>query len=213
MGQHPKTPINLFRGWPNPSLLPPEALEAAAGNVLTDPATAVPALQYGPDDGYPPLREEVARWLTAFYKPIHAIGSDRICITGGASQNLACLLQTFTDPVYTRHVWMVAPTYHLACRIFDDSGFAGRLRSVPEDDEGIDLDSLSTQISQNELQALADGNTEPVRCPKEQPDRLSYQQDAKIIMWWSIEIQAVETVEKDIQACHLCRSILRQPIR
>jgi hypothetical protein len=37
-----------------------------------------------------------------------------------------------------RDVWMVVPTYHLAARIMDDAGFAGRLRGIPEDDEGVD---------------------------------------------------------------------------
>jgi DNA-binding transcriptional MocR family regulator len=163
MGSASKKSINLLLGWPNPFLLPPEPLRAAAGTVLTDPAISVPTLQYGPDSGYHPLKQELSRWLTAFYKPKEKIGPERICITGGASQNLACLMQTFTDPVYTRNVWMIAPTYHLACRIFDDSGFAGRLRGIPEDKEGIDLNSLSQQISQSESKARADGNIQPVR--------------------------------------------------
>jgi DNA-binding transcriptional MocR family regulator len=155
--------INLLRGWPNPNLLPPEALKVASGKVLSDRSIAVPSLQYGPDEGYGPLREEIARWLTSFYATKTPIKVDRICITGGASQNLACILQTFTDPVYTRNVWMVAPTYYLACRIFEDSGFAGRLRSVPEDEGGINIDYLSEHIAQSEKEALADGNTDPVR--------------------------------------------------
>lgn len=35
-----------------------------------------------------------------------------------------------------------APCYYLACPIFEDSGFKGRLRAVPEDSEGIDLEWL-----------------------------------------------------------------------
>ncbi len=163
MNLRSKALINLLKGWPSPSLLPPEALKATAGVVLSDRSIAVPSLQYGPDEGYHPLREEIARWLTSFYHHENAIKPDRICITGGASQNLACILQTFTDPVYTRNIWMVAPTYYLACRIFEDSGFAGRLRSIPEDEEGIDLDSLSRHITQSEKKAQAEGNFEPVR--------------------------------------------------
>jgi len=65
--------------------------------------------------------------------------AERICITGGASQNLACVLQVFSDPVRTR-VWMVAPSYFLACRIFGDSGLV--VRAVGEGDEGVDLEGL-----------------------------------------------------------------------
>ena len=133
--------------------------------MLSDRSTAVPTLQYGPDEGYQLLRVEVGRWLTSFYQPSDAIKPDRICITGGASQNLACILQTFTDPLYTRNVWMVAPTYYLACRIFEDSGFAGKLRGIPEDEEGIDLDSLSKKIALSEQKALTEGNVTPVCIP------------------------------------------------
>jgi DNA-binding transcriptional MocR family regulator len=165
MNLRSKPLIDLLKGWPSPSLLPPDALKTAASIVLSDCSIFIPTLQYGPDEGYQPLREEIARWLTSFYHPRDAIKADRICITGGASQNLACILQTFTDPVYTRNVWMIAPTYYLACRIFDDSGFAGKLKGIPEDEEGADVDVLLKHIAQSERKALRDGNIEPVRYP------------------------------------------------
>ncbi|KAL0944606.1 aminotransferase [Colletotrichum truncatum] len=156
-----KKPINLLRGWPAPSLLPAAAISAAAVKTLADPTVYVPGLQYGPDPGWQPLREALAQWLSAFYPAApataaeaekqvvdpesrrhHEPDSNRICITGGASQNLACILQSFTDPLYTQNIWMVAPCYFLACPIYADAGFDGRLKSVPEDDEGIDLEYL-----------------------------------------------------------------------
>ncbi|KAF6805637.1 histone acetyltransferase esa1 [Colletotrichum sojae] len=151
-----KKPINLLRGWPAPSLLPAQALSQAAVTALADPATYVPGLQYGPDPGYQPLREAAAKWLAEFYpraspayesstsvnEDHHDPDVSRICVTGGASQNLACILQSFTDPLYTQNVWMVAPCYFLACPIFADAGFDGRLRAVPEDEEGIDIEYL-----------------------------------------------------------------------
>lgn len=158
-----KDHINLFRGWPNPALLPVVDLSKASTTVLSTPSIYEPGLQYGPDEGYQPLRQHVAEWLTSFYQPSDPVTQERICISGGASQNLACVLQVFTDPAYTRNVWMVAPTYYLACRIFDDAGFAERLRGVPEDDEGIDLEFLERGLEQTEKKAIAEGNIEPVR--------------------------------------------------
>jgi DNA-binding transcriptional MocR family regulator len=73
--------------------------------------------------------------------------ADRICITGGASQNLACVLQVFSDPVKTR-VWMVAPSYFLACRIFGDSGL--EIRAVGEGSEGVDLGALERGLRETE---------------------------------------------------------------
>ena len=158
--------IDLLKGWPNPSLLPPQQLREASAHILSDPPNT-DVLFYGPDEGYEPLREEIAKWLDQFYNPAKRIGSERICISGGASQNLACILQTFTDPIYTRNVWMVSPTYYLACRIFADAGFDNRLRGVPEDEEGIDLDYLEQGLRESEERALVANNTAPaVKMPK-----------------------------------------------
>jgi len=41
---------------------------------------------------------------------------------------------------------MVAPCYYLACRIFEDAGFGGRLRAVPESRDGIDVDYLEREL-------------------------------------------------------------------
>ncbi|KAL4871219.1 hypothetical protein BDV12DRAFT_32485 [Aspergillus spectabilis] len=138
--------IDLFRGWPNPSLLPTDALSSAFTSVMTTPSIRTPALMYGPDEGYQPIRQHIAEWLTSYYQPADPITASRICITGGASQNLACILQVFSDPNYTRNVWLVAPTYHLVCRIFDDSGFAGRLKAIPQDEGGLDLGYLRREM-------------------------------------------------------------------
>lgn len=60
---------------------------------------------------------------------------------------------------------MVSPTYFLACRIFEDSGFHGRLRSVPEDEEGVDVEYLRKALHQSETKAQAEGNTQPTLKP------------------------------------------------
>ncbi|KAL9581291.1 MAG: hypothetical protein Q9212_003983 [Teloschistes hypoglaucus] len=141
-----KSLINLLRGWPNHSLLPATQIKAAAVAALSDASVSTPALLYGPDPGYEPLRESIARWLSRFYQLEAAVGAKRICITGGASQNLACLLQVFSDPLYTRNIWLVSPTYFRVCPIFHDNAFQGRLRSVPEDEQGINIDFLKQQL-------------------------------------------------------------------
>lgn len=57
---------------------------------------------------------------------------------------------------------MVAPTYYLACRIFHDAGFMERLRGVPEDEEGIDLEFLERGLREAEERAAKEGNIRPV---------------------------------------------------
>jgi len=150
----PKARVNLLRGWPAPQSLPAGQLREAALDLLSNPTEYVPALQYGPDPGSQALREELSRWLARMYSV--SPDPERICITGGASQNLARILQRFTDPRFTRMVWMVAPCYYLACPIFEDAGFSGRLRAVPEDPEGIDIAYLARGLALSDSDLSAD---------------------------------------------------------
>ncbi|KAF7948026.1 hypothetical protein EAE96_009094 [Botrytis aclada] len=185
----PEKRINLMRGWPHTSLLPVSHIQNAANKVLTNPDLANPGLLYGPDPGPSNMRESVAVWLREFYSEYYpSSGSnsdeekngraplnkdnqgtqtspeaDRICITGGASQNLACMLQTYTDPLVTR-VWMVTPGYFLAGRIFDDSGL--RVRAVGEGDEGVDLGGLEILM---EEASKEDSGVEPIKDSKSRP--------------------------------------------
>lgn len=152
--------IDLFRGWPNPALLPTDLLLHETVAALSDPGTRIQALLYGPDAGAPHVRKNIARWLTAYYKPREAISPERIANTGGASQGLGCIMQVYTDPVYTQNIWCVVPCYMLAFRILADAGFAHKLRSVPEDDEGIDIDFLREALQQSERRSIANGETE-----------------------------------------------------
>ena len=125
--------------------------------VLTNSSLGADGMLYGTDEGHPSLRRNVAAWLNAFYAPAvqrwrqtlpkppvaqetspnttsnnHSDPAARITITGSASANLGVLLNVVTDPCYTRRIWIVAPGYFLAFKTFEDAGFAGRLRAVPE---------------------------------------------------------------------------------
>lgn len=117
---------------------------------------------YGPDAGDARLRKNVASWLSKFYQPADPVAEDHICISGGASQNLACLLQVYSDPSFTRNVWIVAPAYMLSFRIFEDAGFGEKLRAVPEDPEGLDIEYLRWEIRKSEHKAKSAGNNKPV---------------------------------------------------
>ncbi|KAK9420035.1 putative Aminotransferase class I/classII domain-containing protein [Seiridium unicorne] len=142
--------INLQLGWPSPSLFPSSHLLQGAANILDFPKKSASALIYGPDAGYLPLRESIAKWLSSVYQSSEIISSDRICVTNGASANLANILARFTEPGYTKKIWMIEPSYFLACPIFMDSGFEGQLRGVPEDNEGIDIAFLRARLEESE---------------------------------------------------------------
>lgn len=162
-------PINLMRGWPNKSLLPTDLIRSAAQKALADPAIAGEALEYGPDPGYEPLRRSLADWLASFYQPDGSrTASSNLSITGGASQSLGAILSVYTDPSYTTNVWIVAPAYMLAFSVFEDAGFAGRMRAIPEDDEGIDVEYLRTELRKSAENDRREGRTAE---PKYKPRR------------------------------------------
>lgn len=152
--------INLASGSPSPALIPVHDIQNAANTVLTSPSVWEEGLNYGADAGYLPLRQNIAKWLTDFYddrtessesnprKP----DAERICVTGGASQNLACILQLYTDPIYTKAIFVVEPAYFLSFQVFTDAGFDGKLKGIPEDEEGVDIKML-----QQGLQDQAEG--------------------------------------------------------
>jgi hypothetical protein len=150
-------------GWPSPSLLPAPLLLNGALHVLKSSALSIPALQYAPDEGPLPLRHSLSDFLSAFYGAYSArIPIERITTTGGASQNLSVALGALTDPVYTRVVWIVEPTYFLACRIFNDSGLEIRGVGDGGDGAGADVEELRRQMAEVEKIAEREGNNRPV---------------------------------------------------
>ncbi|KAF3064302.1 hypothetical protein GL218_02739 [Daldinia childiae] len=142
--------INLLIGRPTPNLQAADKLAAASQIILSQPQKSDLALTYGPDHGEDSIREHIGDWLSQKYCPISGhITQDRIIITNGASGALAGILQKFTDPSYTRRIFLVEPTYFLAVQTFLDAGFGQKMRGVPEDDEGIDLEYLRHRLEED----------------------------------------------------------------
>ncbi|KAI1407667.1 PLP-dependent transferase [Hypoxylon sp. FL1857] len=144
-------PINLLIGRPTPRLQAADKLAVASQAVLSQPEKSDFALTYGPDHGEDEIREHIGTWLSEKYRPASGpITHDRIIVTNGASGELAAILQKFTDPLYTRRVFLVEPAYFLAIQTFLDAGFGKKMQGVPEDDEGIDLEFLRRQLEEEE---------------------------------------------------------------
>ena len=148
-----KKPINLLWGKPAPSLIPTHEMGLAAQKVFSNPTVAVAGMQYGdsPHAGYLPLRERLSAYLSNFYGSPDDI--DHLCITGGASQGLTVVLQMLSDPIATKAVWMTAPCFFAARKIFEDAGLTGKLRGVNEFDDGsIDLEYLQREMTKLDSQ-------------------------------------------------------------
>ncbi|KAF8848102.1 PLP-dependent transferase [Acephala macrosclerotiorum] len=140
--------INLQLGWPSPSLFPSLSLNASANAILSDFATASSSLIYGPSLGGPGFRTALSTWLSShYYRKPDNISPSRVCVTSGGSAALGAILSRFTDPGFTKYIWMVEPTYFLA---------------LPEDEEGIDLEFLRAGLEKARAEST---NVIPKKCP------------------------------------------------
>src|SRR5262245_38677146 len=85
--------ISFASGLPDPCVFPEETLRAVADDVLTRDGRA--ALQYGPAEGYPPLRARVADMLA---QRGLAVTSNQVLITSGSQQALDLVARALLNP-------------------------------------------------------------------------------------------------------------------
>jgi 2-aminoadipate transaminase len=121
--------ISFASGLPDPDLYPVDSLRAIADEILTADGRA--GLQYGPAEGYPPLRAWVAERLRArglIATPEH------ILITHGSQQALDLAARLFLDP--GERVVLESPSYLAAIQAFDS--YEAVCDAVPLDEQGVD---------------------------------------------------------------------------
>lgn len=131
--------ISLAGGLPAPELFPVDEFRRAFEWVLeTDGATA---LQYGPTEGYRPLKEFLAERLG------RVIGirctADDILITNGSQQALDLIAKIFLNP--GDHVALENPSYLGAIQAFNQ--YQPRYTVVPMDDDGMQVDVLEQVLA------------------------------------------------------------------
>jgi len=105
--------ISFAGGIPNPALFPTATIADAYAAILSDPATAGPALQYSTSEGYRPLRRWIADHMAELGVPC---SPDHILITHGSQQALDFLGKLFLSPGDTALV--TYPTYLGALQAF-----------------------------------------------------------------------------------------------
>jgi 2-aminoadipate transaminase len=125
--------ISFAGGLPSPATFPVDRLRAACADVLTTAPS--PALQYGPTEGYMPLRE----WVAARYQ----VDVGNVLITTGSQQGLDLLGKVLID-VGSR-VLVETPTYLGALQAFSLS--EPQFVSVPSDDDGLMPASLTPELT------------------------------------------------------------------
>ena len=137
--------IDLGWGHPSPRLHPTDALNVAAQSVLGT-QSAVP-LQYGAVQGFGPLLESLAAWLSTQQSYGGPVAPEALFLTAGASAAIdlaTTLYATAGDTVIVEE-----PTYYLIEQIFVDHGL--NVAGVPTDTEGLDTDALAVLLESGEF--------------------------------------------------------------
>jgi 2-aminoadipate transaminase len=126
--------ISFAGGLPAPQGFPVEEIHAAFDRVLSTSARV--GLQYGPSEGYQPLREWVAQDMAARGA---SVSPDEVLIVSGSQQALDMLGKLFIDP--GSKVLIEAPSYLGAIQSF--SLFEPDYQAVPTDDGGLVPEGLT----------------------------------------------------------------------
>lgn len=128
--------ISFAGGLPSPATFPVERMRQATETVLRE--APHPALQYGPTEGYLPLREWIADRLSRGGAPIPA---SRVLITTGSQQALDLLGKVLIDE--GSKVLVETPSYLGALQAF--SLFAPQFAALPSDEQGVVTDALTVE--------------------------------------------------------------------
>jgi DNA-binding transcriptional MocR family regulator len=137
----PEGVIDLGWGHPSPRLHPLAAMQQAAMHAFT--TTSVATLQYGAEQGFGPLLESLAAFLSQQEAYAMHVAPATLFLTGGASQALDLICTLFTQPGDT--VFVEEPTYYLVQRIFHDHHL--RVMGVPTDAAGLQTEALETLLT------------------------------------------------------------------
>lgn len=120
--------ISFAGGLPSPKTFPIDRMRAAFDKVLSENGPA--ALQYGPTDGYAPLREFLANSLST---PDCKISADQVLMVSGSQQGLDLLGKVLIDE--DDKILLESPSYLGALQAF--SVYQPEFASVDMDDSGV----------------------------------------------------------------------------
>lgn len=131
--------IRFATGIPAPELYPVETIRSMFNEALDNAGQTL--LQHTPTEGYPPLREQLARWMlrcaTSAGTTID-VDPSQIVVVAGSQQGLYLLARTLIEPGDV--VAVESPTYLGAAQVFRAAG--ARLLAVPTDVDGMQVEVL-----------------------------------------------------------------------
>ncbi|RAR52309.1 UNVERIFIED_CONTAM: DNA-binding transcriptional MocR family regulator [Acidovorax defluvii] len=134
--------ISFAGGFPDSAMFDVEGIRAASNAALTEEPGA--ALQYGATEGYNPLREQLAAFMTA--KGANEVAADNLIVTTGSQQALDLLGKTLISP--GDKVIVEGPTFLATIQCFRLYG--AELISAPIDGNGVKTDELEKLIAEHQ---------------------------------------------------------------
>jgi len=129
--------ISMAGGWPEADLFPVEQLDEVCHHVLTQMPRE--SLQYGLTDGFPPLRQALAEYMSGQGIPAKM---ENIVITSGSQQALDLMGRVFLEEGDA--VLVESPSFLGALQSFKAYGV--RFAAVPVDEEGVRIDQLERVV-------------------------------------------------------------------
>jgi 2-aminoadipate transaminase len=131
--------ISFAGGLPSPSCFPAEEIAMAAERVLAREAGRV--LQYGPTEGFPPLREFLAELMRGRGL---AVSAEQLLVTSGSQQGLDMIGKLLIDPGDV--VLVEDPTYVGALQALRP--YQPRFVTLPMDEQGLRIDALEQALGE-----------------------------------------------------------------
>ncbi len=133
--------ISFAGGFPDSAMFDVDGIRAAVNAALTEEAGG--ALQYGATEGYGPLREQLAAFMSG--KGCTGVAPDNLIVTTGSQQALDLLGKTLISP--GDKVIVEAPTFLATIQCFRLYG--AQLIGAPIDAHGVDVDKLEALIAEH----------------------------------------------------------------
>jgi 2-aminoadipate transaminase len=134
--------ISFAGGLPAPELFPVEDIKAATDAVMDEQGRA--ALQYGPTEGYLPLREKIVQRMAD--KNAIKTTTDNIILTAGSQQGLDYVAKLFLNPGDV--VIMESPSYLGAINAFN--AYQPNFIEIPTDENGMIMEELDKVLATTE---------------------------------------------------------------
>lgn len=133
--------ISFAGGMPAPESFPIEELVKIGKDVLENTGTL--ALQYGPTEGYQPLRDAIAKRMAKVKVDVKA---ENILVTSGSQQGLDFAAKIFINPGDI--IVCESPTYLGAINAF--KAYEPKFIEVSTDKDGMDMEELEEVLKNNE---------------------------------------------------------------